>query len=71
MEQTESDQRGGRRGMVVGRRDRTRQRTCMNDPRTWTTVWGLTVAVGIGMGRGGQRGKTWDNYNRITIKMVK
>ena len=29
----------------------------MNDPRTGTTVWELTVGVGAGMGRGGQRGK--------------
>ena len=35
----------------------TRQRTCMNDPQTWTTVWGLTVVVGRGLGGGGQRGE--------------
>ena len=35
----------------------------MNDPWTRTTVWGLTG--------GGQRGETWDNCNRITIKMIK
>ena len=34
----------------------TSQRT-MNDPRTWTPVWGLTVGVGGGLGGGGQRGK--------------
>ena len=39
----------------------------MNDPQTWTTVWELTVGVGGGMGRGGQRGKSWDNCNKITI----
>ena len=38
----------------------------MNNPQTWTTVWELTV--GGGMGRGGQRGKNWDNCNRLTIK---
>lgn len=30
-------------------------------------VWGLTVGVGHGMGRGVQREKSWDNYNRKTI----
>ena len=29
----------------------------MNDSWTWTTVWGLTVGVVGGRGRGGQRGK--------------
>ena len=38
----------------------------MNDPWTWTTVWGLTVGAGGGMGRGGQREKNWYNCNRIT-----
>ena len=33
----------------------------------WTTVKGLTV--GGAVGGGGQRGKYWDNCNRITIKM--
>ena len=39
----------------------------MNDPRTWTTVWELTVGAGDGMGGGEQRRKNWDNGNRITI----
>ena len=26
----------------------TRQRTCVNDPWTWTTMWGLTVERGVG-----------------------
>ena len=43
----------------------------MNDPWTWTTVWGLTVGAGGGMGRGGQKGKKWDNCYRITIKNLK
>ena len=47
-----------------GKKEGTSQRTCMNDPWTWTTGWGLTV----GAGRGGQREKNWDKYNRITIK---
>ena len=42
----------------------------MNDPWTRTTVWGLTVGAGGGMGRGRQRGKNWDNCNRITIKTM-
>ena len=29
----------------------------MNDPRTWTTVWELTVGADSGMGRGGQSGE--------------
>ena len=40
----------------------------MNDPWTWTTVWGLTVGVRGRMGVGKQRGKNWDNWNRVTIK---
>ena len=40
----------------------------MNGPRTWTTVWGLTVGVGGGLGRREQRGGNCDNSNRITIK---
>ena len=43
----------------------TRQRTCMNDPCTWTTEWVLTVGAGVKLGRGGQRGKNRDDYNRI------
>ena len=42
----------------------------MNDPWTWTTVWGLATGTGDGMGGGRQRGKIWDNSNRITIKMI-
>ena len=38
-------------------REGTRQRTCMNDPWTWTTMWELTVGAGSGMGGGGQRGE--------------
>ena len=32
------------------------QRTCTNDPWTWTAVWGLIVGEGRGLGRGGQGG---------------
>ena len=49
---------------MAERREGTR--TCMSDTWTWTTV-GSDFA-GDGMGRGGQRGKIWDNCNRITIK---
>ena len=43
----------------------------MNDPRTWTAVWELTMVTGVGvMGGGGQREKIRDNCNRITIKMI-
>ena len=35
----------------------SRQRTCVTDQRTWTTVWELTVGARGGMGGGGQRGK--------------
>ena len=34
-------------------------------------MWGLTVGAGSGMGRGGQRGKNWDNHNRITKIRIK
>ena len=30
------------------------QITCMNDPWTWTTMWGWTVKEGSGLDRGGQ-----------------
>ena len=42
MEQTDRDQRGGVRKIMVERRGRD-QRTCMNDPQTWTTVRELTI----------------------------
>ena len=38
----------------------------MNDPKTWTTGWGLPEGVGAVLDRGGQRGKNWDNCNIIT-----
>ena len=40
----------------------------MNDLQTWTVVWELTLGAGGGMGGREQRGKNWDNCNRITIK---
>ena len=33
------------------------------------TEWELTVGAQGGTGRGGQRGKNGDNYNRVTIKV--
>ena len=38
-------------------REAISQRTCLNDPWTWTRVWRLTVGIGGGLGRGGQMRK--------------
>ena len=62
--------RGRGRRTMVGRREGTRRRTCMNDPQSWTTVWELIVVGVGGMGRGGQRGKNWNNCDRVTIKNI-
>ena len=43
----------GRGGQWWKEGEGTRQRIYMNDPKTWTTVWELTVGVGCGMFRGG------------------
>ena len=51
--------------------ERTSQRICMNDPWTWTMVWGLTVGAGDGLGGGGQRWINWDNCNRINKNNIK
>ena len=48
---------------MVERRGRDVQRTCMNDPWTWTTVWGLTEGVGVGWVEESKGGKS-----RITVK---
>ena len=59
MEQTESDQSGDVYLWKEG--GGTRQRTCMNNPYTWTTVWGLTVGAGGGAmeeGKGRKIGTT-------------
>ena len=56
MEQTDSDQRRGERG-ISEEGEGTRQRTCMNDLWTWATERGLTMGVGGGLGRGEQRGE--------------
>ena len=44
-----------------------------NGPLLWTgtLVWGLPEGVGGGLGGGGQRGKKWDDYNRISNKIFK
>ena len=34
-----------------------RERTCMNDPQTWTTVWELTVGVRRGHGQRRAKGE--------------
>ena len=69
MKQIESEQRGGGRGVAEERKGGD-QSTCMNDPWTGSTVWGLTVGAGGGVGRGEQKGKNWGMCNRITIKMI-
>ena len=55
VEQTDSCQQ-----REVGRwkeREGISQRTCMNDPWTWTTVWSLTRDMGLGWAVGSKRGK--------------
>ena len=39
----------------------------MNDPQTWTVVWGLTVGVGVAWAQEGKEGKIVTK-KRITIK---
>ena len=48
----------------------TTQRTCMNDPWTWTTVWELTVGAGGGLGGGGQSKKNWETVIEWQYKMI-
>ena len=48
MGQTELDQKCRGREIMGKEGERTSQRSCMNDPWTWTTEWGLTVAAGLG-----------------------
>lgn len=40
----------------------------MDDPWTQTTEWGLTEGA---RGGGVQRGKNWDNWNRINNNLKK
>ena len=67
MEQTDSSQRGGGRGWWREEGGGTRQRAWMEDPWTFTAVWGLTVGGGQGAGQRRAKGENWDNCNRITI----
>ena len=39
------------------KRKGTSQRTCMNDPWTWTTVCGLTLEQNVGSVKEGKGGK--------------
>lgn len=43
----------------------TSKRICRNDIWTWTMERGLTVGKRGGLGRGRQKGKISDTYNRI------
>ena len=54
---------------MVERRGRD-QRTCMNSPWTWTTVWALKVGGWVGLGRGGNTGTTVLD-NNIKTKVFK
>ena len=58
------------RFLKVERKGRDQTKDMYERPWTWKTVCGLTVGVGGGMGGGGQKGKNWNNGNRITIKMI-
>ena len=59
------------RGNGAKKGEETSQRTCMNDSWTWTTERGVTVGERGGLGGGGQKGKNWDNCNRINNKKLK
>ena len=37
----------------------------MNDPWTWTAVWGLTVGGGVGWAEGEKLGQLSQNNNKI------
>ena len=59
---------------IVGYFERSQgisQRTCMNDPWTWTMVWEFTVGLGGLLGGGEQRKTIWYNYNSINNKIFK
>ena len=59
--QTDSCQRKGEGGEMWKEEEGISQRACMNDPWTWTTVWGWTVGVGsswMAEGKGGKLGTT-------------
>ena len=40
----------------------------MNDPWTWTMLWGFTVGAGVGWAEEDKEVKNWDNCNIIIIK---
>ena len=70
MEQTDSCQRKGGWEERWKERERSSQRTCMNDPWTWTMVCGWTAGAGVEWDRGEQRRKNWDNCNRINKNKI-
>ena len=45
----------------------TSQRTCMNDPWTWTMAWGWIMGAGGEMDGGRQRGKIGTSGTEYTI----
>ena len=49
MEETDSDQRGGERGIMVEGRGKDK-RACTSDPWTWTSVRTDCGSVGEGLG---------------------
>ena len=57
MEQSNSNQGGEKRRIMVERQEETSQRTGMNDLWTWATVWELTMGAEARTGRGGQMEK--------------
>ena len=59
MEQTDSGRGVGERNSGGKKGEGTSKRTCMNDSRTWTAMWGLTVGAGVGWrGVKGENGTT-------------
>ena len=53
------------RAIMGERKGRVDQRTYIKDPWTYNGV-GINCGSRGGLGGGGQRGKNWDNSNRIT-----
>ena len=56
MDQTDNCRRGRGSGEWWKEGEGTSQRTCMNDPWTWTTEWGLTVEWKVGWVKEGKGG---------------
>ena len=65
MEQTDSGQRGGARGIMVERRGRDQTKNMYEWLTDMDNSVGIDCGSGGGMGRIGQRGKYWDSCNRI------